>query len=319
LFAYAARRIIYTIPLLIIGTFIVFFLVSIAGDPLAKFATCTTCDQSAYDRIIDLYDLDEPIPQRYLSWLGGALTGDLGTSPRFGDQPVAEILPERIKNSALIAVPAMLFILVFSVVLGVFSAVRQYSFGDHLFTGLSFIGIAMPVFVTALLLQIFWGVWWPEWTGTKPFFIAGMHTGSPLELLQSLVLPITALVLVILAAESRYQRASMLEVLNSDYVRTARAKGVPKRTVIYHHALRNALIPMVTIWALDFAFLLGGSVVTETVFAWPGLGPMLYDGIFAQDVDLVMAIVMFFAVLVIIFNLVADLLYGVLDPRIRLD
>ena len=107
MFAYAARRIIYTIPLLIIGTFIVFFLVSIAGDPLAKFATCTTCDQSAYDRIIDLYDLDEPIPQRYLSWLGGALTGDLGTSPRFGNQPVAEILPERIWNTALIAVPAM--------------------------------------------------------------------------------------------------------------------------------------------------------------------------------------------------------------------
>jgi peptide/nickel transport system permease protein len=319
LFAYAARRILYTIPLLIVGTFLVFTLVSISGDPLAKFATCTTCDQSAYDRIIDLYDLDQPIPQRYLTWLGGALTGDLGTSPRFADQPVAEILPERIKNTALIAIPAMLLIVLLSVVLGVYSAVRQYSFGDHLFTGLSFIGIAMPVFVTALLLQIFWGVWWPDWTGTKPFYITGMHTGSFLQLLQSLVLPITALMLVILASESRYQRASMLEVMGSDYVRTARAKGVPRRTVIYRHTLRNALIPMVTIWALDFAALLGGAVITETVFAWPGLGPMLLDGIFAFDVDLVMAIVMFIAVLTIAFNLIADLLYGVLDPRIRLD
>jgi peptide/nickel transport system permease protein len=318
-FAYAARRIVYTIPLLIVGTFLVFYLESISGDPLAKFATCTTCDQSAYDRIIDLYDLDQPIPQRYITWLGDAVTGDFGTSPRFGDKPVAEILPERIKNTALIAVPAMLLIAVIAVALGVYSAVKQYSLGDYFFTGFSFFGISMPTFVFALLLQIFWGVWWQDWTGTKPFFITGKHTESFTALVTSLVLPIVTLMLVVVAGESRYQRAAMLEVINSDYIRTARAKGVPRRRIIYRHALRNAMIPLVTIWAIDFAFLLGGSVITETVFAWPGLGPMLIDGIFAQDVDLVMAIVMFVSVLVIVFNLIADLLYGILDPRIRFD
>ena len=139
------------------------------------------------------------------------------------------------------------------------------------------------------------------------------------DLMASATLPIITLMLVSVASESRFQRAAMLEVIHSDYIRTARAKGLPERTVIFKHALRNALIPLVTIWAIDFAFLLGGSVITETVFAWPGLGRLLISSIFAQDIDVVMGITVLIGVTVIIFNLIADLLYGVLDPRIRYD
>ncbi|MFQ5949051.1 MAG: ABC transporter permease, partial [Acidimicrobiia bacterium] len=185
--------------------------------------------------------------------------------------------------------------------------------------GFSFLGISMPTFFFGLLLQVFFVVWWQDWTGTKPFYATGMHTESFGDLISSLTLPVLTLMLVVVAGESRFERSAMLEVINSDYIRTARAKGLPPRTVIFRHALRNALIPLVTIWALDFAFLLGGSVITETVFAWPGLGRLLVGSIFAQDLDLVMAITMFIGIIVVAFNLIADLLYGVLDPRIRYD
>lgn len=317
--AYAIRRVALTIPILLIGTFLVFVLVSVAGDPLANLATCLTCDQSAYDRLIDLYSLDEPIPVRYLHWITDAIRGDLGTAVTIGSAPVTEVILERARNTALLAVPAFLFTAILSVSLGVYSAVRQYSVGDYLLTGFSFFGVSMPTFFFGLLLQVVFGVWLVDWLGVKPFYVTGMRLDSFVEYVRSAALPVMTLMLVNLAVETRFERAAMLEVTGSDYVRTARSKGLPERTVVFRHALRNALIPLVTIWALNFAGLLGGSIITETIYAWPGLGPLFLRAINGFDLDLVMGIVMFVAVLTVVFNLIADLLYGVLDPRIRYD
>lgn len=316
---YAVRRVLATIPLLLIATFIIFWLVSISNDPRSRLAACATCDQSAYERLEDLYELNDPIPVRYLNWLGDVVTGDLGVALSINEFPVSEVLGDRIIATARLAIPAFILIAILAVVLGVYSAVRQYSLGDYMVTGFSFLGISMPTFFFGLLLQVVFVVWWQDWFDLKPFYATGIHTDGFWDTISSHTLPVITLMLVIVAGESRFERAAMLEVINSDYIRTARAKGLPERTVIFKHALRNALIPLVTIWALDFSALMGGSVITETVFAWPGLGRLLVSSVFAQDLDLVMGITMFFGVLVITFNLIADLLYGVLDPRIRYD
>jgi peptide/nickel transport system permease protein len=319
MFAYVVRRILTTIPLLIIGSFLVYTLTATVSDPLARLATCNTCDQSAYDRIIELYDLDQPIPIRYANWMISAVGGDMGSSPSQGNAEVFPLVVERTKNTARLAIPAFVLIALTAVALGVYSAVNQYSKMDYFVTGFSFFGISMPTFVFALLLQLVFVIYWQDWFGVKPFYNTGLHKGSIGEVLSSHTLPIVTLMLVVTAGESRFQRAAMLEVIHSDYMRTARAKGVARRTVIFKHGLRNAMIPLVTIWALDFAALLGGSVVTETIFSWPGLGPLLISAIFAGDLNLMMGIVILISLLVIIFNLIADLLYGVLDPRIRYE
>jgi peptide/nickel transport system permease protein len=320
-FAYVVRRIAMTIPLLLVGTFIIFWLTAISGDPLARLATANV-DQAAYDRIIELYNLDQPIPQRYANWMLGAVQGDMGPAPSQGGQQTFDLVVERAKNTARLAIPAFIIIALSAVTLGVYSAVKQYSVLDYAVTGFSFLGISLPTFVFGLMLQVVFGLWWFDWFGTRPFYVLGMRTVESHgfeAMVRAHVLPVITLWLVITASESRFQRAAMLEVINSDYIRTARAKGLPRRTVILKHGLRNALIPLVTIWAIDFALLLGGAVVTETIFAWPGLGRLLLAGIFQQDLNLTMGVVMFLAILVVIFNLIADLLYGVLDPRIRYE
>ena len=317
--AYAIRRILATIPLLFVGTFVVYWMTAQVANPLGRLATCNTCDQSAYDRLIEQNDLNTPAHWRYFKWVGKAVTGDFGTSSTQGDTPINDFFWERVWNSAQIAIPAFILVAIVALVLGVYSAVRQYKPSDYAITGLAFLGIAFPTFFLGVVLQVFWGDWWQDWTGTKPFFVANKHDESFKELIQSITLPIVTLATVFIATESRFGRASMLEVINSDYIRTARAKGLSERKVIFRHALRNAMIPIVTLWALDFAALLGGSVITETVFAWPGIGPLFLTALSGQDLNLMMAIVVFSSVLAIGFNLAADLLYAALDPRIRYD
>lgn len=318
--AYSLRRLLSAIPVLLIGTFIIFAIVSTIRDPVAELRqSCPTCDEGAYARLIDLYDLDQPIPQRYVSWLGDTLQGDLGTSTLQGERPVSEIFWERARNTMMLAIPALLLTEFIAVSIAVYSAVRQYSLGDYLTTGFSYLGLAMPTFFFGLLLQVFWGIWFQDWTGLKPFWTSGLHDENFRELLSSITLPVLTLSMVTIAADARFGRAAMLEIRNSDFIRTARAKGVPERTVVLKHMLRNALIPIVTVMALTFSGLLGGAVITESIFSWPGLGRMLLGSIFAGDTDAVMAVMVFLAVLAIGFNLLADLIYGWLDPRIRYD
>ena len=200
-----------------------------------------------------------------------------------------------------------------------YSASRQYSKGDYFFTGLSFLGLAMPSFVLALVIQNIFAVQFENWFGVKPFN-TGRKTGENFfELLRDIALPVMSLAILGIASDSRFGRASMLETLNQDYIRTARAKGLPERTVVWRHALRNALIPLVTLWALGFSVLLGGSVVTESIFSWPGLGPAFIRALPKSDLDMILGIVIFTGVITVVFNLIADIMYGILDPRIRFD
>jgi peptide/nickel transport system permease protein len=320
--AYVIRRILTTIPLLLIGTFVIYLLVSVSSNPLDRLRSCQTCDPAAEERLIELYNLDQPIPERYANWMISAVQGDMGPAISVGNQPAFDVVMQRGRNTARLAIPAFVIVALLAIGLGVYSAVRQYSKMDYLVTGVSFLGISLPTFVFGLLLQLIFAIWWFDWFGTRPFLTQGFRTVASdgwVEMLRAHVLPITTLVLVITASESRFMRASMLEVVNSDYIRTARAKGVAPSRVIFKHGLRNAMIPLVTIWAIDFAALLGGSLVTETIFSWPGLGLLLLRALEAADLNLVMGIVLFISLLVVIFNLIADMLYGVLDPRIRYE
>ena len=213
---------------------------------------------------------------------------------------------------------ALLLTATVALVLSVWSALRQYKLDDYLITGFSYIGLAMPTFFFGIVLQQLWGIWIPEWFGIQPFHVQGFPDNIG-EYFSYATLPILTLAIISVAGESRFGRAALLDIKSSDFIRTARAKGVPERRVTRRHLVRNALIPITTVWALDAAALLGGAVVTESIFSWPGLGRMLIDGIFGQDLDMVMAVVVVLAILSVVFNLIADLLYGVLDPRVRYD
>ena len=318
MFAYITRRLLATIPLLFIALYLVHVGVSATTDPLAQFYLCLPRCQAGYDAIVETHNLDVNIWVRPLYWFQDALQGDLGTASSIGE-PVTEVLRSRGWNTAMIAIPAFVIGSGIAVLLSVYSARRQYSAGDYFFTGLSFLGLAMPAFVLALIIQNIFGVQLENWFGIKPFN-TGRKTGDNfVELLRDITLPAMSLAILGIAAESRFGRAAMLETLNQDYIRTARAKGLDERKVVWKHALRNALIPLVTLWALSFSALLGGSIVTESIFSWPGLGPAFLRALGDTDLNLILGITIFTAFITITFNLIADIMYGVLDPRIRLD
>ena len=318
MFAYVTRRLLATIPLLVLALYLVFVGVSLTTDPRADFYLCLPRCQEGFDRITEVYNLDVNIWLRPFIWFGDVLSGDLGDSSSIGE-PVSEILVERGWNTALIAIPAFLISAIFALLLSVYSARHQYSKGDYFFTGLAFIGLAFPSFVLALVIQNIFGVQLENWFGIKPFNTGRKTNENFLELIRDITLPVMSLSILFISADSRFGRASMLDTLNQDYTRTARAKGLPEKKVVWKHALRNALIPLVTLWALNFSALLGGSVVTESIFSWPGLGPAFLRGLGDADLDLVLGIVLLTGVITVVFNLIADVLYGVLDPRIRLD
>jgi len=318
LIAYLVRRILVTIPLLFLALYLVHVGVSSTRDPLGDFYLCLPRCQDGFDAITEQYNLDQSVWLRPFAWFGDALTGDFGESNTINGS-VGGILVERGKNTAMIALPAFFFGSIIALLLAVYSARRQYSFGDYFFTGLSFIGFAFPSFVMALLLQNIFAVQFEDWFGVKPFN-TGRKTGENfLELVRDVTLPATSLAILGIAADSRFGRSAMLETLNQDYIRTARAKGLPEKTVVWKHALRNAMIPIVTLWALNLSALLGGAIVTESIFSWPGLGTAFLPALNKPDLDLLLAIVSMSAVIVVVFNLIADILYGILDPRIRFD
>jgi peptide/nickel transport system permease protein len=259
--------------------------------------------------------VDRPVPVQYVRWLGGALQGDLGVS--FSTtRPVSEMIVERLPATLELMGASFLLAAVLAFGLGTLSAVKQYSWFDHVGTGVSFVGIAMPVFWFALILQLVFGVWlrWLPVAGTET--VGATSLGDHLL---HLVMPATVLSLRYVAGWSRYLRSSLLTALRTDYVRTARAKGIPETAVVGVHAARNALIPVVSVMALNLAGLFSGAVITETIFAWPGVGRMFVQARCARDYPLLMGILMLGSVMVVFFNLVADLVYGVLDPRIRYE
>ena len=315
--AYVTRRLLATIPLLLLALYLVYVGVSLTTDPLADFYLCLPRCQEGFDQIEEIYNLDVNVWIRPFYWFADVLSGDLGDSSTIGE-PVTDVLRTRGWNTAMIAFPAFLVSAILALLLSVYSARHQYSFGDYFFTGLAFIGLAFPSFVLALLIQNIFGVQLENWCGINPFYTGRKSGENFFERLRDITLPVMSLSIRFISAVSRFGRASMLETLNQDYIRTARAKGLDERKVVWKHALRNALIPLVTLWALNFSALMGGSVVTESIFSWPGLGPAFIRGLTSADLNLVLGIVLLTGTITVVFNLVADVMYGVLDPRIRL-
>jgi peptide/nickel transport system permease protein len=322
--AFAVRRIVASIPILLIASFVVFLMASLSGNPLSWLLTRNPPPPPEAIAIeAHRLRLDRPLLERYWLWLTGLFRGDFGPSVQSNLDIGAEVFSRLAITLRLIAV-AMLLALVLAVIVGVVSAVKQYSKTDYVATFLGFLFLAMPAFWLAILLKQ-WGIEFNNAVDEQVIYTIGATSVPPPEgfwlqvadVAGHMVLPTISLALISYAAWSRYQRASMLEVMNSDYVRLARAKGLSRRRVMVKHALRNALIPLTTVTALDLAAIMNGAVLTETVFQWRGMGDLLLNAIHNDDVYVTMAWLLVSASIVILFNLFADLLYAVLDPRIR--
>jgi peptide/nickel transport system permease protein len=315
--SYIARRTLQMIPLLLGITVVLFGVIQVA--PGGPEAALLESDRFIDPAVIEAYrvrlGVDQPVPVQYVRWLGAALRGDLGIS--FSTtRPVSEMIVERLPATLELMGASFVLAAVLAFGLGIFSAVRQYSWFDYIGTGMSFVGIAMPVFWFALILQLVFAVWlrWLPVAGTETVGASSLG-----DHLLHLVLPSIVLSLRYVAGWSRYLRSSMLVVLRSDFVRTARAKGLSERTVVGGHALRNAMIPVISVMALNLSGLFSGAVITETIFAWPGIGRMFVQAMFSRDYPLLMGILLLGSTMVVVFNLLADILYAVLDPRIRYE
>jgi peptide/nickel transport system permease protein len=252
-----------------------------------------------------------------------------------GDGPVWDNIFGAAGNTFRLGLTALALALLLGIPLGIYQAIKQYSFFDQMGTMLSFITFSTPIFIIGVMLQLILAYQLERWTGVKVFYVAGMTSSGYAELgrgifglpslaqwgdvIQHLTLPALSIAAISMAGYSRFQRASMLEVMHSDYLRTAKAKGLPRRTIIIKHALRNALIPIVTLVSLDIAFIIGGAIITESIFGWPGVGRLYIGAIQAIDYPTIMAVVMAIGAGVVVMNIVADILYGVLDPRVRYD
>ncbi|MBW7885938.1 MAG: ABC transporter permease [Caldilineaceae bacterium] len=321
---YLLRRVVHAVPLLLILSVLLFLLVrSAPGGPLAQAERNPNITAEQLVQLRARLGLDQPIIVQYGGWLGKVAQGDLGTSIKT-NRPVAEMIGERVLNTLLLVGTAFLMTLIVAIPLGAISALRQYSWFDYLVTTLSFAGQSVPVFWLGLVAILIFYVWLDNpLTGGPLLPAGGMYTvGGPktfLDLMWHMILPVTVLSLAWIAWYSRFFRASMLETLNADYVRTARAKGLPQRQVTYRHAGRNAVLPLITMIALDFPSVFAGALFIETIFSWPGMGRLFWEAARGRDYPVLMGIIMINAVLIVVANIVADMLYGTLDPRVRYE
>ena len=317
--AYIVRKVVFSLVVLFLASIVIFGLVALGPDPLAELRQNPSIRGEDLERIADRYGLNDPLYVQYGIWMGDMLQGDLGQS--FKQQaPVTSIIAPRIWPTILLMGASLIFTVMVALPFGIYSAIKKYSALDNAGTFLSFMGYSMPSFWLGLILQLVLGIYLADWAGRRIFYVSGMSTdGGFVDLLQHLTLPVLTLSTISIAEFSRFQRGAMLEVLTSDYLRTARAKGLSQWTVYMKHALRNALIPTITLVALSMGTAFGGAVITETVFSWPGLGFLLSDAIFKGDYNIVRALLMISAALIIFFNLVADITYSLIDPRVRYD
>jgi peptide/nickel transport system permease protein len=319
---YIVRRLLYSIPVLFLSTFLSFIFVSYAGNPIALLRQNPRISQQTIHNEIIQQHLNKPVVLRYFYWLQDVFTHKLGRSLTTF-QPLWPDITRTLGHTAQVIIISESLAIIIGVAVGIYSAIRQYSIFDYLFTSVSFLGFAMPTFWLALLLQIAFTDIYLHWN-VRIFYTSGLNTtpGGPawsLDRLQHIALPVMTLLIISFALYSRYMRASMLDVINSDYVRTARAKGVAEWKVIMRHVFRNALIPITTVAALNIGGLLGGAIVTETVFTLDGIGYYFVQKLGSLDIYAVMAYLLVTAVIIIVFNLIADITYGFLDPRIRYD
>ncbi len=305
--AYIIKRMIYLIPVVIGVTLVTFILfLVVPGDPV-RLALGNHPDPALQARIEHELGMDLPWYVRYFRYLGKSVTGDFGNSIRTGE-PVTKVIVERLPATLTLTVAAMIFAILIGVPAGIISATKQYSWVDNLFMLLALIGVSMPIFVLGLLLLlIFVGL-------LRIVPGSGFGDGQFIYL----ILPAIALGTIPMALISRMTRSSILEVMRSDYVRTARSKGLSERKVILKHAFKNALIPVVTVIGNYFAYLLAGAIITERVFNWPGLGTATMTAIEQRDFPIAMGIVLFMAAVFVVSNLIVDVSYAIIDPRVRL-
>jgi peptide/nickel transport system permease protein len=340
---YILNRILQGIPLLLLVSIILFALMMNMGDPVATMGGRRVTRSSDYERLRRQLGLDKPIYVQYFYWLAGndwtkidldgdgiaetsgtrrgVLRGDFGLS-LLNRRPVLDVISERLPNTLLLMVASEVVIILGALLVGIYSALRQYSLMDNLITALLFIGYSMPIFFIALISMYLFAVLFKRW-GLPYLPTVGMFDPqagkTAAQILWHMILPVLSISLISFAAYSRYIRSTMLEVMNQDYIRTARAKGLPRREVVFIHALKNASLPIVTVIGLDLPLLLGGAVVTERIFAWPGMGRLFLDHVDRADLPVIMGILMLIAVAVVVFQIITDIVYAWLDPRIRYE
>ncbi len=333
MFNYTLRRLFQMLPLLFLASVAIFSLVSLQpGDPLDELRMNNPrMTAEEFELLRRAYGLDQPIYVRYFKWLGRAVSGDLGRSRTYGVPATEFIFNQRMPRTLLLTVTSLIIALCVAIPVGIYSAVRQYTAGDYTVTFLSFLGLSTPNFFLGIILMFLFVIYIPELLGTKPMPAGGIPNlllqdiqtgrvtwfGFIREWAVYMVLPVFTLATGSIAAWTRFMRASMLEVLNQDYIRTAKSKGLSERKVLYKHALRNSLIPIVTLVGLSLPSLFNGALITETIFSFPGMGRAIFESLINKDYNVAMAALVFLAIMTVFFNLVADLLYAVVDPRIR--
>lgn len=321
---YIIRRLLYSAVVLLVASFLIFTFVTISGDPLSFLKMSPGVDPQTVANIQERKHLNDPIVVQYVYWLRDAVTNQFGTTI-IGERKIMPDIQRVMGHTLQLVITAELLAILLAIAVGVYSALRQYSVFDYTATTFSFLGLATPVFWLALMLQVlFVNIY--LWFDLRIFYTANLSGVDPgkgihffLDRVQHLALPTMVLCVASIATYSRFMRSAMLEVINSDYVRTARAKGLPERSVIMRHAFRNALIPLTTVIALNFGGLIGGVVVTETVFGLDGMGFYFINSLNSGDPYPVMAWMMIVSAAIIFFNLLADITYGLLDPRVRHD
>ncbi|MGD8660082.1 MAG: ABC transporter permease [Desulfobacterales bacterium] len=313
-YTFFLRRLLSAIPVMFIITFATFVLMQmLPGGPLAAYENNPEISQEDIERLRHEMGLDRPIPVQYWAWLKNFVRGDWGYS--FATKrPVLREIWDRLPNTLYLTGFSLILALIIAIPVGIISATRQYSIFDHITTTLTYVGRSMPVYYSGLLLIIIFSIW------LRWFPSGGMHTlgkeFSIIDSLRHLFLPVVSLSTLIAAKYVRFLRTSMLEVIHQDYIRTAAAKGLHERIIIFKHAFRNAAIPLVTVVAIDLPVLFAGALFTETVYSWPGMGRLFVDSATRFDYSIVMGIVAAIAFLVVVSNLIADVIYGILDPRI---
>lgn len=319
MWAYIVRRSVQALFTLLIITILCFILTRLSADPLAQYATNPNMSAADKEALRERLGLNQPMPVQYLRWLGLAVQGDLGNS-FFSKQPVSMMLAQRLPNTLILMVTAEIITILLSLFLGIVSAVKQYTAIDNIITTFSFIGFSMPIFFIALGAMLIFAVQFKAWGW--PYLPTGAdiwNQNDPIELIRHMILPVSCLVIITTAGYARFIRTSILEVLGLDYVRTARAKGLSNRVVLFKHALRNAALPLVTIIGLDIPYLLGGALVTESIYAWPGMGRLFWEYAQRGDFPVVLGVLLIISTAVVAFTIITDVVYTFVDPRIRLS
>ena len=312
------RRLLQAVPTLFAVSVVLFTIIHLApGGPMAIYATDPNVDQAELDRIEDRLGLNDPLPVQYVKWLSGMLTGDWGISYKFG-RDVSAVLAGRIWPSVQLVAASLIIALVISIPFGILSALSKNRAVQYGSNAVAMLGLSIPTFWLGMVILLLFSVK-ARIIPTGGMMTIGLEGFHPWDRIRHLIPPAAVLATIYIAGWSRYVRSSMLEVTCQDYVRTARAKGLRERTVTVRHALKNALIPLITLVGLQAGRLIGGAIVTEVVFAWPGMGRLMAESLSGRDYPVLMASFMLMSVLVIVGNLAADIGYGIVDPRIRLE